>query len=358
MRRRPGIVPARAASVLASVAALSALAAGLAQPAAAASGGPAGPSADVAALVARGPLRVAVLDLELRDETRARTLPLRLRVPQPCAADTRRSLVLFSHGLGGSRAGGAAWGEHWASHGFAVAHLQHPGSDESLWRDRPVGSRSGALREGMGAERYVDRLRDVPAVLDALDARVATTPSLACIDVSRVGMSGHSFGALTTQAIAGQRLPRPGAGAAPWGREPRVVAAVAFSPSLRDGPMGRDAFAELDVPFLSVTGSRDGDVAGTGATPEVRRAVHDALPPAVRRLLWLEGADHMVFNGGPPRPGPPEAPGDDRRVQRVTAAVTLAFWFATLSGDPAALAWLDGGGPRALLGPGDAWLVR
>lgn len=311
-----------------------------------------------ASFVEPGPLRVEVIDLDLHDAARSRTLPAKLRVPQPCDAATRRPLVLFSHGLGGSRAGGAAWGEHWASHGFAVLHIQHPGSDESLWRGRPGGFRPETLKEGTSPERYVDRLRDVPAALESIAARIAASPELACIDVERIGMSGHSFGALTTMAIAGQRLPRPGGAPAAWAREPRVVAAIAFSPSVREGPMGRASLASVDLPFLTVTGSRDGDVMGTGATPETRRAVFDALPPGVRRLLWLDGADHMVFNGGPPRPATAGTPGDDRRVQRAVAAVTLAFWRSTLAADAAAIAWLDGDGPRGLLGPGDRWMPR
>jgi predicted dienelactone hydrolase len=305
-----------------------------------------------------GPLQVEVLDLDLREAAGPRALPVRLRVPRPCTADAKRPLVLFSHGLGGSRAGGEAWGTHWASHGIAVAHLQHPGSDEALWRGRPDGFTLEALRPGMAPAQYVARVRDVPAAIDAIAALARSRPELACIDASRVGMSGHSFGAQTTQALAGQSLPRPGGEPTPWGRDPRVVAAIAFSPSMRDGSASaRGSFATVSVPFLSVTGSLDGDVVGTGATADLRRAVHEALPPAGRRLLWLEGADHMVFNGGPPRPaGPGRA--DDRAVQQVVRAVTLAFWQATLGDDAGARVWLDGDGPGTLLGPADRWLPR
>jgi len=306
-----------------------------------------------------GPLAVDVHDLELSDAARARTIPVRLRVPRPCTAGARRPLVLFSHGLGGSRAGGEAWGAHWASHGFAVAHLQHPGSDETLWRGRPEGVSVDALRPGMTPAQYLARVRDVPAAIDAIAALAASRPGLACIDASRVGMSGHSFGAQTTQALAGQSLPRPAGGEpAPWAHDPRVAAAIAFSPSMRDGsPAARASFATVTLPFLSVTGSLDGDVVGTGATAELRRAVHDALPAGQRRLLWIDAADHRVFNGGAPRPARP-GHADDREVQRVVRAVTLAFWQATLGDDADARAWLDGQGPQTLIGSADRWLAR
>jgi predicted dienelactone hydrolase len=314
-----------------------------------------------ARFAAPGALVTRVLDTSFDDPSRDRRLPVRLRVPQPCTSGERRPVVLFSHGLGGSRAGGAHWGEHWSAHGFAVLHLQHPGSDEALWRGRAGGfANLAGLRAGATPEQFVLRAQDVRAAIDALARRVAADPTLACLDVARLGMSGHSFGALTTQAIAGQSLPVPEQGAArPWLVEPRIRAAIAFSPSMRDGgPAARAAFGTVRIPFLAITGGLDGDVLGTGATAALRRAVFDALPPGDRFLLWFGGGDHMVFNGGPPRPPAADGRDDDVRVQRVTAAVTLAFWKAMLTGDAAARAWLDAGGPRSLLGDADVWSSR
>jgi predicted dienelactone hydrolase len=314
-----------------------------------------------AGYAAPGGYAVRVADSVSRDPSRNRSLPLRLRVPQPCTNAERRPVLLFSHGLGGSRVGGARWGEHWASHGFVVMHLQHPGSDESLWRSRSGGLPIRAtLQGGATIEQFVLRAQDVRFAIDALRGLAETDPALACLDMTRLGMSGHSFGAQTTQAVVGQSLPSPGGGAArAWLREPRILAAVAFSPSMRDdGAPAQATFATVRVPFLAVTGGRDGDVLGTGVTPALRRAVFDALPPGDRYLLWFGGGDHMVFNGGPPRPPAADRRDDDIRVQGVTAAVTLAFWRATLSGDAAARAWLDAGGPRLLLGEGDGWASR
>jgi predicted dienelactone hydrolase len=308
-----------------------------------------------AAYAAPGPFEVDTIDLELDDPLRARTIPVRLRVPRPCDASARRPLVLFSHGLGGSRAGGAAWGAHWAGHGFAVAHLQHPGSDESLWRGRGFGVE--ALRSGMTAAQYVARIDDVRVAADRLGTLAATRAGLACVDASRIGMAGHSFGAATTLAIAGQWLPATeGRGPGPWAREPRVAAAFALSPSVR-GQAWR-TLADIGVPVLVATGSLDGDVVGNGATPETRRAVYDALPPQRRALLWLDGADHFAFSGGESVPGRAAARRSDAEVQGVVRAVGVAFWHATLQGDVTARAWLDGEGPRALLGPADAWRPR
>jgi predicted dienelactone hydrolase len=316
---------------------------------------PSDPADRAAAYAAPGPFEVDTIDLELDDPPRTRTIPVRLRVPRPCDASVRRPLVLFSHGLGGSRSGGAAWGAHWAGHGFAVAHLQHPGSDESLWRGRAFALET--LRAGLTAAQYVARIDDVRVAAERLGALAATRSGLACVDVTRIGMAGHSFGAATTLAIAGQWLPASeGRGPGPWAREPRVAAALALSPSVRDE--ARRTLAGVGVPVLVATGSLDDDVVGNGATPETRRAVYEALPPQRRALLWLDGADHFAFSGGESVPGRASVRRSDAEVHRVVRAVGVAFWRATLQDDAPARAWLDGDGPRALLGPADAWRPR
>lgn len=65
------------------------------------------------------------------DERRRRDVPVRIRWPAESlqGPSDGRPVILFSHGLGGTRDGGAVWGEAWAAAGFIVIHLQHAGSD-------------------------------------------------------------------------------------------------------------------------------------------------------------------------------------------------------------------------------------
>ena len=58
--------------------------------------------------------------------------PIRVYLP---AAGTPAPVVLFSHGLGGSREGNAFMGRHWAQRGYVAVFLQHPGSDDGVWMD-------------------------------------------------------------------------------------------------------------------------------------------------------------------------------------------------------------------------------
>ena len=272
--------------------------------------------------------------------------PLRVHLPQD------RSLapvVLFSHGLGGSREGNAYLGTHWALRGYAAVFLQHPGSDSSVWRDVPQRQRRQAMEQAAGAGNLLLRVKDVKVVLDQLaqwneDAGHALSGRL---DLGRVGMSGHSFGAVTTQAVSGQRF---------RGRlsltDPRIKAAIAMSPSRpRRGGDSAESFGDVGIPWLLMTGTRDLAPIG-GADLASRLAVFPALPPGGAYELVLDGAEHSAFSD---RPLPGDAAPRNPNHHRAILALSTAFWDAWLRGDGAARRWLDGDGPSSLLEKADRW---
>ena len=112
-----------------------------------------------------------------------------------------------------------------------------------------------------------------------------------------IGISGHSFGAHTTLCMAGQRYPGFAGVSEPAQSEPRLAAFIAFSPSLPLTGDAQRAFERVTRPLLSITSTRDQDVAGTGATPGKRMAVFAALPKGNKSHLVLQDADHMTFAG-------------------------------------------------------------
>lgn len=295
----------------------------------------------------QGPCAVETVDVTWTDAARQRALPLRLRLP---VAPGERPVVIFSHGLGGSVDGGRAWGERWASHCLVVIHLQHPGSDEGVWRstERPGQS----LRGAASLEQYLARVADVKFVLDELQRRQQLGDTLALrMDLARIGMSGHSFGAQTTQALAGQRFDVPPSARAQAAAlaDSRLRAFIAFSPSARS-PQAAAQFAAITRPFMSVTGTADGKVGlGLGVEPSLRRVPFEGMPGPDQFLLVLDGADHMLFNGATPARGSRDEARDARQTALV-AEVTTAFWLAYLSDDRAAREWLATGA-AARLGP-------
>ena len=297
-----------------------------------------------------GPYAVRTISDPWRDASRERILPVKFYAPQ---GEGPFPVILFSHGLGGSREGGSGWGSHWASHGFLSVHLQHPGSDESLWRSSRISEMRAALLSGMSVRQFVDRNADVAFVIDEITRRVAAAdPDLRGADLSRIGMSGHSFGARTTLAVAGERFPVFGSNP-----EPRISAAVGFSPAAT-GPAGDFAarFGSIAMPFMSITGTDDDDVVANGSTPDNRLVPFQNMRPPAKYLLVLRGGNHMVFNGVP---GLARLDGAREAVIfNFSRAASTAFWKAHLLGDGIARAWLTREGLGRELGADGEFLFK
>lgn len=288
---------------------------------------------------------------EWTDAQRKRRIPWLLRLPE---GDGPVPWVIYSHGLGGSREGGARWGEAWAAGGIAVLHVQHAGSDSGILRGGMQ-----AARDAASAEQLIARVSDVQFALAEVARRaVAGEGAWPHLRRDAIGMAGHSFGAVTTQVLAGERF----AG----GRavdEPRLRAFIAFSPSSPlDGRSVSQAFAGVTRPFLGITGSEDGNPLTGSRRGDSRAAVYDGLPPGQRALLWLDGADHASCGGGRP-PGLParalqargaQALQREPAHQALAARLSTLWWQAHLAGSEparAALRKVDD------LGPGDRWRI-
>jgi len=85
--------------------------------------------------------KVAVLRDVWRDAAREnREVPVKIYYPEK--TDAPAPVIIFSHGLGGTREGYEYLGQHWAGCGYISVHLQHLGSDDAVWR-------GGAGMEGM-----------------------------------------------------------------------------------------------------------------------------------------------------------------------------------------------------------------
>lgn len=304
----------------------------------------AAPSYDPLTLPAN--FRTQVLDLSVNDAARQRELPLRLYLP---ATSAPAPVVIFSHGLGGSSEGNAYLGQHWVGRGYVVIYLQHPGSDASVWRDQPQASRMSSLRQAASAKNFILRVKDVSALIDQLEHwnRDGSHPLAGRLDLARIGMSGHSFGAITTQAVSGQVF----MGGRYATTDPRIKAAIAFSPSSPRHGSAEAAFGKVAIPWLLMTGTHD--IAAIGKIDlDSRLAVFPALPPGGKYEAVLDGAEHSAFGD---RALPGESGQRNPNHHRAILALSTAFWDAWLQQDAAARAWLDGDGPRSVLETQDRW---
>ncbi|MCU0452808.1 MAG: dienelactone hydrolase [Bacteroidetes bacterium] len=293
------------------------------------------------------PVDTSYADFDVYDEARDRVTPVRVFVP----ADTLPApVVLFSHGLGGARSGSSYLAHHWRSRGYVAVFVQHPGSDESVWKDTPKILRYFAMQRAASVRNFMLRVSDVRSVLDRLEAwnREEGHKLAHRMDLSRVGMSGHSFGAVTTQAVSGQRFPKADSSLT----DNRIDAAIAFSPSApRRGPSPEESFGHVSIPWMLMTGTKDVAVIGD-ADLESRLSVYPALPPGDKYELVLLNAEHSAFSD---RPLPGDREPRNPNHHRVILALSTAFWDAYLRGESSAMEWLRGAGPARVLEGGDQW---
>ena len=291
------------------------------------------------------------VNLEFSDSARKREIPIRVYLP----ADSKKpaAVVLFSHGLGGSRENLPYLGQHWSARGYAAVFVQHPGSDESVWKDQPLGKRMAAMQQAAGAQNFLLRVKDIPAVLDQLDRwnQQANHAFQGKFDLTKVGMSGHSFGAVTTQAVSGQQV---GRGLFVSYTEPRIKAAIAFSPSSPRVGDVKQAFGSVKIPWLLMTGTNDVSPIGDQSA-ESRMAVYPALPPGGKYELVFDKGEHSFVSDR-------ALPGDKLKRnpnhQPAIIAITTAFWDAYLLDNSAAKTWLDGPAPKNLLEKDDRWQLK
>jgi predicted dienelactone hydrolase len=288
----------------------------------------------VAQTPASGPAAqdVEIVYGEWRDDARDRSVPYKLYLPAPRAP---APVVIFSHGLGGSREAASFVLEHLAENGFAAVAIQHPGTDESLLRD---GRGMEQLRQSVrDARSAAARFGDVRFVIDQVEAETASGRFAGRFDVSRIGMSGHSYGALTTLVAVGQR---PAMAPADAFRDPRIDAAIVYSPNAPRNQAPGVAFAGIRTPILHFTGTEDRTPFDLESSPEGRQIPFRTITGPAQYLIVFEGGDHAIFSGRVQRSG---RMGAAQRAQ--TEAIereTLTFWRAYLGEDASALAAICG----------------
>jgi hypothetical protein len=163
-------------------------------------------------------------------------------------------------------------------------------------------------------------------------------------------MSGHSFGAVTTQGVSGQSFPLVGTRFT----DERIRAALAMSPSSPRRGAPAEAFAKVAIPWMVMTGTKDVALVG-GADVNSRLQVFQSLPPGDKYELVLADAEHSAF-------GDRALPGDrlprNSNHHRAILALSTAFWDAYLRADASARAWLQGTGPRSVLEERDRWQAK
>ena len=218
-----------------------------------------------------GNLNFSQQTLTIGGGLRGRAFPVDIYLPE-----TSRSgqvpLIVISHGLGSDRNTFAYLAQHLASHGFAVAMPEHPGSDA----EQIQALMSGLAQDVSPPEELLDRPQDIKDTLNRLERDFSTK-----IDTKRVGLIGQSFGGYTTLALAGANLNftqleedcrfadnsinislilQCSGLALPKNDylldDRRIVAAIAINP-LTSSIFGESKLQEIQIPVILMSGSSD-----------------------------------------------------------------------------------------------------
>ena len=237
-------------------------------------------------------------NLTMKDRRRDRVFPVDLYVPK-LKDKQPLPLIVISHGLGSDLTTFAYFAKHLASHGFAVAVPEHPGSSA-----RQIEALLNGLDSNVTPpEELIDRPLDIKFLLDKLARDYSGQ-----IDTDNVGMIGQSFGAYTTLALAGAELN--------WQtleqdclnlndswnvslllqclalqlpledsnldlRDRRIKAAVVINP-LTSSVFGQANLSQIKIPLMMVSGSSD--------------TITPALSEQILPFTWLtDNAKYLVL---------------------------------------------------------------
>ena len=292
----------------------------------------------------------APIDLTMQDQSRNRDIPLRVYLPK---SEQPAPVVLFSHGLGGARTGSQYLGEHWSARGYVVVYLQHPGSDEAVWKDVPVLQRLRALKSATTLQNTIDRYQDVSAVLDQLTRWNGESQHQfhQRMDLSRVGMSGHSYGAVTTQGVSGQSWRLLGKRYT----DPRIKAAVMFSPAFTAGRNLQTPSDRFRFPGCYSLAPKIPHPLTTPPSPTAAKSTRDCRTASTNTNSSCSTRNTPLFQDGRQRRGLARR---NPNHHKSILAVTTAFWDTYLRDSKQARQWLQGKACREQLDPEDEWQLE
>lgn len=279
----------------------------------------------------------------ITDPKTQRGLSIRIRLP---LEKKKSPLIIYSPGLGSGLSNGQSWCEAWTKAGNIVVTISHPVTNDVIWDTKQI-TFTNRLQQSLAISQYDLRVLDCKFVISEL-LKGSKSSFLEkggllqdnfkledYIDSDRVGIAGHSYGALTVQSICGQN------GAAMI--DPRIKAAIAFSPgSMTEASVKK--MANVRVPFFCIMGDHDNQVTFKKGAEKMtlgmplarRRWVYDHLPRGARQLWIVSPADHMTFAGENideqsfSRDIPIELGGQLQTWERINQVTTL-FWNYYLS---------------------------
>lgn len=227
------------------------------------------------------------------DETRNRNVPVTIHLP---IREGAQPLVVISHGGGGTRDGLYSLAAEIARRGYVAMCIEHVTSNlddiRHRMRNGRLGFKDALIDCGNDMNARKNRPLDVRFVIDLADRLNRDDERLkGRIDLTKIALIGHSYGAYTTMVCCGVK---------PVGieddlSEHRINLGIALSPQSGSGVFfTKDSFSNVSVPFVGISGT--GDQTYDIASADERRDFFTLMPAGDKHLLWFRDAGHFSFS--------------------------------------------------------------
>ena len=240
-------------------------------------------------------------------QRRERCLRIWVYLPRPWPTSSI-PVVILSHGLASAPDDLVEYAQHLASHGYAIALPQHPGSDTTYVQQMLAGHASEVFEH----TEFIHRPLDISDVLDELERRNRCDYGHR-LNLRKVGIVGASFGAYTALVVAGATLeltqlatachshpaapnmslllqcralslPRPS-----YSLHDHRIAAVVTLDAVGSQTLDTETLSQIHSPVMMLAGSRD--ITAPLAVEQLGLFQH--LNPAQRYLGIMMGKSHL-----------------------------------------------------------------
>ncbi|MEE3715723.1 alpha/beta hydrolase [Tumidithrix elongata RA019] len=261
-----------------------------------------------------GQLKWQVRNFSVPQPERGVKIPAQIYLPIYPSQDktSLAPVIVISHGLASNPDTFAYLSQHLASHGFAVAVLEHPTTGSKDFKAYLSGFHSAP-----NPKEFVYRPLDIKFLLDELERQTKSDPTLR-IDPQQVGVIGQSLGGYTVLLLSGAEFnfeqiqstcaqPEPNvrsfnasqilqcrvADLPPANynlRDRRIKAVLAVNP-LANTLFGKQGMRQVQIPIMIVA---SGDDLLTPAIPE-QMFPFTWLTAPIKYLAVVKGGTHFSF---------------------------------------------------------------